>query len=46
MGDWHDTILNVNVFAFIGLLIWLMVKPIDPIEPEDDPKAAPPEEND
>lgn len=39
MNDWHDTMLNVNVFAFIGLLIWLMVKPVDPIEPED--PAAP-----
>ncbi|MEM0990426.1 MAG: hypothetical protein AAGK00_16275 [Pseudomonadota bacterium] len=35
MGDWSDTVLNVQVFAFIGLLIWLMVKPVDPIEPED-----------
>lgn len=39
MGDWHDTILNVNVFAFIGLLIWLMIKPVDQIEPEIDAQS-------
>ena len=36
MGSWTDTILNVQVFAFIGLLIWLMAKPIEPIKPEED----------
>ncbi len=27
MNDWLDTILNINVFAFIGLLTWLYLKP-------------------
>lgn len=36
MTDWVDTILNIATFAFIALLIWLLVKPIDPIRPNDE----------
>jgi len=28
MSDTLDTLLNVEVFAFIGLLIWLYFKPV------------------
>lgn len=28
MNDWLDTLLNVEVFAFIGLLIYLYLKPV------------------
>ena len=31
MNDWVDTALNIQVFAFIALLIWLFLKPIDPL---------------
>ncbi len=27
MSDLLDTILNIEVFAFIGLLVWLYLKP-------------------
>ena len=27
MGDVLDTIMNIEVFAFIGLLVWLYLKP-------------------
>lgn len=27
MNDLVDTLLNIEVFAFIGLLIWLYLKP-------------------
>lgn len=36
MSDWLDTALNINVFAFIGLVIWLLIKPIGPIRGDDD----------
>ena len=26
MSSWVDTILNINAFAFIGLLVWIYVK--------------------
>ena len=26
MGDWLDTLMNLLVFAFIGLLVWLYFK--------------------
>ena len=29
MSNWLDTILNVEVFAFIGLLVWLYFKPFE-----------------
>ncbi|MEM6902900.1 MAG: hypothetical protein AAF556_06655 [Pseudomonadota bacterium] len=29
MNDWVETILNIEIFAFIALLIWLYLKPID-----------------
>lgn len=28
MNELTDTIMNIEVFAFIGLLIWLYFKPI------------------
>lgn len=27
MNDFIDTLLNIEVFAFIALLVWLYVKP-------------------
>jgi hypothetical protein len=32
MSDLIDVILNVNVFIFIGILVWLYFKPL----PKDD----------
>lgn len=32
MIDWADTIQNIEIFAFIGLLIWLALKPIEPLD--------------
>ncbi len=29
MSNLLDTLMNIEVFAFIGLLIWLYFKPID-----------------
>lgn len=29
MSNLLDTLLNIEVFAFIGLLIWLYFKPVD-----------------
>ena len=29
MSNLLDTLLNIEVFAFIGLLVWLYFKPID-----------------
>ena len=28
MSDLLDTLLNIEVFGFIGLLIWLYLKPV------------------
>ena len=25
-----DTLMNIEIFAFIGLLVWLYLKPFDP----------------
>lgn len=27
MSEWTDTLMNIEVFAFIGFLIWLALKP-------------------
>ena len=27
MSNWLDTLMNIEVFAFIALLVWLYVKP-------------------
>ena len=27
MSNWLDTLLNIEVFAFIGLLVWLYFRP-------------------
>jgi hypothetical protein len=32
MSNLVDTLLNIEVFLFIGLLVWLYLKPVD----EDD----------
>jgi hypothetical protein len=32
MSNLFDTILNINVFAFIGLLVWLYFKDFGPDE--------------
>ncbi len=29
MNEWLDTLLNIEVFAFIGLMVWLYFKPIE-----------------
>jgi hypothetical protein len=29
MSDLVDTVMNIEVFLFIGLLIWLYFKPVD-----------------
>lgn len=29
MSNWLDTFMNVEVFAFIGLLVWLYFKPFE-----------------
>lgn len=39
MSDFVDTLLNIEVFAFIALLIWLYVKP-PRNDRADDPVAA------
>ena len=36
MSNLLDTILNIEVFAFLGLLVWLYFKPFQPDENEDD----------
>ena len=35
MSDLLDTIMNIEVFAFIGLLVWLYFKEFEPGESED-----------
>lgn len=30
MNEWLDTLLNLEVFAFIGLMVWLYFKPARP----------------
>ena len=30
MSNWLDTVMNVEVFAFIGLLVWLYFMPVKP----------------
>ena len=35
IGDALDTLLNLSDFAFIGAMIWLMVRPLAPPEPEE-----------
>lgn len=34
MSNALDTLLNIEIFAFIGLLFWLYFKPVD-IDEED-----------
>ena len=38
MNEWIDTLLNLIAFAFIGVLIWLYIKPEKP-EEDDSPKS-------
>lgn len=40
MSNFLDTVMNIEVFAFIGLLVWLFFKPVEKndserSEPED-----------
>jgi hypothetical protein len=35
MSNILDTIMNIEVFVFIGLLVWLYFKPFVPNESED-----------
>ena len=38
MSAWLDTIMNIEVFAFIGLLVWLYFK--GPNSGDRDPPAS------
>ena len=29
MNNWIDTLMNIEVFVFIGLLVWLYFKKVD-----------------
>jgi len=40
MSNLHDTFMNIVVFAFIGLLIWLYFKPFDQDENDDSNKPG------
>ena len=35
MNNLIDTLMNIEVFAFIGLLMWLFFKEFEPGESED-----------
>jgi hypothetical protein len=35
MSDLLDTIMNIEVFVFIGILIWLYFKPVNKDETDD-----------
>lgn len=35
MNDWLDTLLNIEVFAFIGFLAWLYFAPIGVDAPKE-----------
>ena len=35
MSNFVDTVMNIEVFAFIGLLVWLYFKEFKPDESED-----------
>ncbi len=35
MSNLLDTIMNIEVFAFIGLLVWLYFKPFKPDKKEN-----------
>ena len=35
MSDLLDTIMNIEVFAFIGLLVWLYFMDFEPEDSED-----------
>ncbi len=38
MSNLLDTLMNIEVFAFIGLLIWLYFKPIEQDNTDDSDK--------
>ena len=40
MSNLQDTFMNIGVFAFIGLLIWLYFKPIDQDKGDDSDKPG------
>ena len=35
MSDLTDTILNLSVFAFLGVVVWLFIKPAKGLEMRD-----------
>jgi len=35
MSDLTDTILNLSIFAFLGVVVWLLVKPAKGLEDRD-----------
>jgi hypothetical protein len=35
MSNFLDTVMNIEVFAFIGLLVWLYFKEFEPEDSED-----------
>jgi hypothetical protein len=41
MSNLLDTIMNIEVFAFIGLLVWLYFKPSQPDEGENETPSRP-----
>jgi hypothetical protein len=38
MSDLLDTIMNIEVFVFIGILIWLYFKPVNEDKTDDSNK--------
>ncbi len=40
MSDISDTIMNIEIFAFIGILIWLYLKPVSIERPSADSEKA------
>jgi hypothetical protein len=38
MSDLLDTIMNIEVFVFIGILIWLYFKPVNKDKTDDSNK--------
>ena len=35
MSNFLDTVMNIEIFAFIGLLVWLYFKELEPDGSED-----------
>lgn len=43
MSNLLDTVMNIEVFAFIGLLVWLYFKPVATDQGDGDEASSPPE---